>query len=1111
LVRYLRDEMDWPISSEDFEELTFDYTPEELGIDTASAAKIQEIKRLRPLSANQPWGIFFVKFEPKKLPVVALRRILSRVVLKKRASANSAERAAWRVDDLLFVSNYGEGEERRICFAHFSQDGRKNDLPTLKVLGWDNLDTPLHLDHVGDVLCERLSWPDDEKDAESWRETWRTAFTLRHREVITTSRDLAVRLAELARAIRDRIHTVLAIETEKGPVTKLMRAFQEALIHDLDADGFADMYAQTIAYGLLSARVENPQAHTADDLAAQLPVTNPFLKELLETFLTVGGRKGNARSGAGIDFDELGVSEVVELLDDAKMEDVLRDFGDRNPQEDPVIHFYELFLKEYDPKQKVRRGVFYTPRPVVTFIVRSVDELLRTEFGLEDGIADTTTWGEIADRHEALEIPDGVKRGDSFVQILDPATGTGTFLVEVIDLVYKTMTAKWRGEGHGAKKIDQLWNEYVPQHLLPRLHGYEILMAPYAIAHMKTGLKLYETGYRFGSDERVRVYLTNTLEPAQDFSDRLAFAVPALAHEGEAVNGIKRNRSFTVVIGNPPYSSAAGGGTVLSEKLLDKYMIGLGVERERKKGVLRDDYVRFIRHAEWLLSRSGCGVLGMITNNSYLDGTVHRLMRHSMIESFPWLHVVDLGGSGRASASNGPDENVFDILQGVAIFLGSHYTTGTNSPRYSRVSGSRDAKFDALTDGHFTWEPLRPRDPFFLLKPFDYSRYDDYENFQSLQAVFMNNSSGIETEKDNFAVDFDREALRNRLTEFLDSRLSDAEAGERFKVKTTPNWDISKCRRALRASGLDESLFLAFLYKPFDWRYTYYSPLVITRPRSKTMQHMVRENVAIIAMRQIKGERFAHVFATRSISNKFSLSSKSSNVSYHFPLFVNRKELLGQGVNVAPTFIRALERATGLKFASDKGDEAMTGLTFGPMDLAAYMYATLFSESYRRTFEEYLLKDFPRIPATCEQELFRILQDLGRELMLLHLMESPKLDRHITTVIGSGQFQVEKVSYSDTTVWLDRAKTRGFKGVPEKVWNFHIGGYQVCEKWLKDRGPKKGKLGRVLTKDDFTHYQKIVVALNETIRLMAEIDEVIEAHGGWPGAFATDNTASKKL
>ncbi len=646
LIAYLRDEMGWPIARDSFEDLNdlfYDFTADELGIDPKTAAKIQEIKRLRPLSPKQPWGIFFVKFEPKKLPIVALRRILSQVALKKRASANSAERAMWATDDLLFISNYGEGDERQISFAHFSKSQDGHDLPTLKVLGWDNLDTALHLDAVARELTEHLAWPDDDADIEAWRERWRAAFTLRHREVVTTSKELSIRLAELARAIRDRIKTALAIETDKGPLTKLMKAFQEALVHDLDAGGFADMYAQTIAYGLLSARIADPEKKTADDFAGHIR-TSPFLRELMETFLKVGGRRGKA-GGPGIDFDELGVSEVVELLDDANMEAVVRDFGDKNRQEDPVIHFYELFLKEYDAKKRMQRGVFYTPRPVVSYIVRSVDELLRTEFGLADGLADTTTWSEMAKRHKDLKIPEGVPATQAFVQILDPATGTGTFLVEVIDLIHKTLVAKWKAQGHGEKKIEALWNEYVPKHLLPRLHGYELLMAPYAIAHLKIGLKLYETGYRFGSDERARIYLTNALEPASDLGQmKLEGILPALAHEAQAVNEVKNKQRFTVVIGNPPYSNFGQlNKNPFILGLLEDYKRGL----DEKKINLDDDFIKFVRFSQATLANARVGVLGFITNNVYLDGITHRRMRQSLLETFSCSHLLDLHGSAK--------------------------------------------------------------------------------------------------------------------------------------------------------------------------------------------------------------------------------------------------------------------------------------------------------------------------------------------------------------------------------------------------------------------------------------------------------------------------------
>jgi len=605
LVKYLRDELDWPIEAGDFEDLFFEYDADELGIDAKTAAKIDKIKQLRPLVSGQPWGVFFVRFEPKRLPVVALRRILGQLVIKKRSSARQGGQAARDLNDLLFISNYGEGDHRQITFAHFSQDEVMGDLPALKVLGWDDADTALHIDHVHQTLKDQLRWPEDDADLESWRKQWSSAFTIRHGEVITTSKGLSIRLAQLATEIRKRVNTILSVETDKGPLRKLMTAFKEALIHDLSEDDFADMYAQTITYGLLSARVSRPAGLVADNITDMVPVTNPFLKDLLGTFLTVGGRKGK------INFDEVGINDVVQACREANMEAVLRDFGDRNPQEDPVVHFYELFLKEYDPKKRMQRGVFYTPRPVVSYIVRSVHELLQTEFGLTDGLADTTTWGEMAERFPpltpgeargegipGLTIPKGAKPSDPFVTILDLATGTGTFLVEVIDVIYKTLEENWLKAGYPDSEIKKLWNKYVPNHLLPRLYGFELMMAPYAVAHMKIGLKLYETGYRFGSNQRARIYLTNSLEPASDDKTQLEFEewAPALAHEAEAVNKIKRTQRFTVVIGNPPYSAVSSNDGPWIMELINQYKKEV-IRQESQIRTLSDDYVKFMRLA----------------------------------------------------------------------------------------------------------------------------------------------------------------------------------------------------------------------------------------------------------------------------------------------------------------------------------------------------------------------------------------------------------------------------------------------------------------------------------------------------------------------------------
>jgi predicted helicase len=1113
LIKFLRDELDWPIESDDFEEMTFDYTPEELGIDTANAAKIEKngIKRLRPLSANQPWGIFFVKFEPKRLPVVALRRVLSRVVLKKRASANSAERAAWQADDLLFISNYGQSDERQISFAHFSTHEEKADFPTLMVLGWDSGDTALHLDDVADKLTTKLSWPQNNEDAEHWRERWRSAFTLRHREVITTSKALAEQMADLARSIRERVNAVLSIESDKGDLRKLYVAFKEVLIHDLSEDDFADMYAQTIAYGLLTARVSRPSGLVAENLRDMVPVTNPFLKDLLESFLAAGGRKGK------VDFDELGVSEVVQLLRDADMEAVLRDFGDRNPDEDPAIHFYELFLKEYDPKKRMQRGVFYTPRPVVSYIVRSVHELLQTEFGLEAGLASTVTWGEMAQRVTGLNIPDGVALDSAFVQILDPATGTATFLVEVIDVIYRTLAAEWKQRRLTEAQQRAEWNEYVPKYLLPRLHGYELMMAPYAIAHMKIGLKLYETGYRFGSDERVRIYLTNSLEPPSDDKKQREFEewVPALAHEAQAVNNIKRRQRFTVLIGNPPYSGESANKILWIRDLVNskyQFIDGQKVEEKGKKNWLLDDYVKFIRLAHFVVESLPIGIIGLITNHSYLDNPTFRGMRHSLLTDFSKLFLLDLHGNykkGETCPDGSKDENVFDIQQGVCIglFLRSDASrrpaAKLGSTCVSDLFGLRETyKNPWLARNSCLSHRLRgiePEAPFFFFKP-TAVRDDEYQGWWPLTSIFEVYGNGIITAHDHFSIAFEDGELSERLDVYIDPKLDDSQVLERLRLRENSMWDIASARESLRASRL-KNLFVDVLYRPFDVRRTFFHKSVVFNLRLPVMKHMVAGgNMALICSRMTKGESFAHAFVARSISEAILLSSKTSNNAFSFPLKLRAdaddlfKDIGGRfRSNLSTTFMRLV----GSRLTPVSGQSLELRARPTEDEVFNYIYAILSSPGYRGRYAESLKVDSPRLPLTRSWALFRVLAQLGGELVTLHLLESPKLDKYMTTYVGPTNSVVEKVSHASGTVWFDKAQTHGFRDVPQAVWDFHIGGYQVCEKWLKDRK------GRTLSKDDIDHYQKIIVALSETIRLMDEIDKVIEAHGGWPGAFTS--------
>jgi predicted helicase len=1128
LLAYLDEELGWPLQGYQFDDLTFSYEPQELGLRDEDAAKIKRIHQLRPLETGQPWGIFFVEFDRKKLPVVVLRRVLSHLVIRKRASANKAERAAWLTEDLLFVSAFGEEStaQREIAFAHFHQD--QGDLPTLRVLGWDGADTPLKLAHVAATLKERLRWPANPSDHAAWRQQWSRAFRHRVGHVIRTADALAEVLAALARKIRDAAHTIIRHESDKGPLTKLYKAFQASLIHDLTEETFVDTYAQTITYGLLTAAIsrtdrsgETGTALIADNITDMVPVTNPFLKEMLQTFLRVGGRKG------GIDFDELGIQDVVELLRDREKTDldaVLRDFGNKTHGEDPVIHFYEGFAKRYDPIDKAKRGEFYTPTPVVSYIVRSVHELLQTEFGLADGLADTITWGEMLKKHPALKLPPltdepGEKRtispDEPFVQILDPATGTATFLVEVIDVIHRHLEAKWKKGGAAAMPRQSsfiphpscfaaFWNDYVPKALLPRLHAFELKMAPYAIAHMKIGLKLAETGYCFGTEERARIYLTNALEPKVKQLPQIGF--DALAHEAAAVNEIKWYKRFTVVIGNPPYagysanpSKDESGTPTHIGGLIQRYFTFRGQPLgEKQPKWLHDDYVKFFRLAETTITSSGAGVLGLITSHGFIFNPTFRGMRESILESFTRLAVLDLHGSSKLkerAPDGGIDRNVFDIEPGVAITLGVAAKHSTAAIRHASLFGTRELKYAELMRTSITttsFEPIVPSGPFILFRPQQEDLAAEWSGWPRIVEAMPLNAVGIVTGRDAFAIDEDRKALADRIRTFCDPKLTDAEVRAKFGIRDAGGYVLAKRRPVVKGTDAAEHLRRVH-YRPFDHRWVAYSRGFLTADQRGVMKHLLAEtNIALLVGRAgqvIASGEWNLVFVSRE-PTEFNLYRRGGNNV--FPLALNEDEgdldlSAGGRPNFSPGFLKAI--ASLLELQLGVGG-LPTGLT--PGDIFHYAYSVFHSPGYRSRYAEFLKIDFPRLPLTGNLELFRALARLGGELTALHLLESPKLDQPITNLIGSRDPEVEKVSWARDTVWVDKSQTTGFQGVHEDVWDFHIGGYQVCEKWLKDRK------GRTLTKDDLTHYQKIVVALSETIRLMVEIDEVIEEHGGWP-------------
>ncbi|NUM53145.1 MAG: N-6 DNA methylase [Candidatus Hydrogenedentes bacterium] len=979
---------------------------------------------------------------------------------------------------------------------------------------WTRKET--HLAHIHNYI-ECLHWPDDGTSQKDWREQWRSAFVGSKRKAIRDSKELAQEMAHFARDVRKRVGEVLDITRKRQfePLQQLYKAFKTLLIHDLSEDDFADTYAQTLAYGLFAARAAHPnESFDVAHAPERIPPTNPFLQGLFAQCL------GLTKVGGGkIDIEEIGVGRLVELFEGLRPEDttrILNEFGSQTG--DPVIHFYEEFLTEYDKRKKVQRGVFYTPKPVVSYIVRSVHELLQTEFGLEDGLASTDTWADMAARFPKLKIPDEVNSKSAFVQILDPATGTATFLVEVIEVIHRTLTERWKREKVSAQQQQVLWNQYVVKHLLPRLHGYELMMAPYTIAHMKIGLKLRELNFTalqsLGANDRVRVYLTNALEEPDDASGQAQIeqCTPALAREATEVGKIKRGTVFTVVIGNPPYSGISANLSTAMRRSVDPYRFVDGDPIREKSALqfeknLNDDYVKFFRFAEKQIEKR-VGLIGLITNNGYLESATLRGMRNHLLQSFGRRWFLDLHGDAdkrERDELDQTDENVFEIKRGVCIALlvrRPKIHLADNELFRQDIRGSSGHKYHWLTTNSILstrFSAFAAREPNYYFFARNAETEAEYNQAIPMVELYGINSTGFESGRDEILTDFTAMELRSKLVHFATSPKD--EIVQRYSVSEAWGKKLFDERATIVAEKDFARHITPFLFGPFDLRYCFYrKDLLKTNSHSAGKHLLAGQNVALMVMRQVSIDGpFTHIGVSKVIPNNRCFYSTKGKISY-FPheLLAGDRDLPYSrdrfvGSNFRP---QALARIKRLLKPHQSETELSDRAVFD------YAYAVFHSPGYRSRYAEFLKTDFPRLPLTGNLELFGALARLGGELVALHLLESPKLDKPITEFIGGRNPEVEKVSWSNNTVWVDKAQTTGFQGVREDVWNFHVGGYQVCEKWLKDRR------GRTLSDDDIAHYHKIVVALTETIRIMKEIDEVIDQHGGWPGAFLTGNSAA---
>ncbi len=885
---------------------------------------------------------------------------------------------------------------------------------------------------------------------------------------------------------------------ENSSLKDQMSAFKQILIHDINPRAFADIYAQTIAYGMFAARYHD---ETLDDFSRQeaaslIPKSNPFLRKLFQYI-------------SGYDIDtriEWIVSDLADIFRATNVKELMKNYGKATQMSDPIIHFYETFLAEYDPKLRKARGVWYTPKPVVNFIVRAVDEVLKTEFGIKNGIADNgKTKIKVNSQTPDLRSKTGYKQVEQEVhkvQILDPAAGTGTFLAEVINYIYETKF----------KSLQGIWSSYVEKDLIPRLNGFELLMASYAMAHLKLDMLLDETEFRAIKSQRLRVYLTNSLEEHHPNTGTL-FA-NFLSQEASEANQVKRDTPVMCVIGNPPYSgeSANKGDWIMS--LMEDYKKEPGGKdklKERNPKWINDDYVKFLRYGQHFIEKNGSGLVAFINPHGFLDNPTFRGMRWNLLKTYDKIYTIDLHGNSKkkeTAPDGSADTNVFDIQQGVSINIfvktGKKKANELGKILHYDLYGKRDFKYDFLTENSIQsidFNELPNVAPMYFMVQKDFEAKESYDKGFSVNDLFLINGVGLTTAHDNFVIQESKTELLDFYKKFQLAPRDAEFLYKEFNVRKKKGWDILQGYDNIKNETDLSTYIKPISYRPFDNRFVFYEDKLVWRTVRKVMQHFtLGENIGLTLCKQFKtGDNYVHAFIANKVIESSYVSNRTSEITSIFPLYIyqetNEQQTTEQKTKRVPNLnieiVNQMAENIGLTHTNEK---ETTKNTFSPIDILDYIYAVLHSPNYREKYKEFLKIDFPRIPYPENQETFWKLVKLGSEIRQLHLLESPVVEQHITqypidgdnvitTKIGKKDWELFDEENQLGRIWIN--DTQYFDNIPLVAWEFYIGGYQPAQKWLKDRR------GHTLDFEGIMHYQKIIKAQFETDRLMKEIDLVI--------------------
>jgi len=875
---------------------------------------------------------------------------------------------------------------------------------------------------------------------------------------VRTAKTLALELAKRTKFLRDEVVSIeLAEEGRQGKkaILGFYEAFKKYLISTLTEQSFADLYSQTITYGLFAARSRSDNSFNRELAFKYIPNTIGILRDVFR-FISLEEPPKPL---------QVIVDDIAEVLNVTDVNKILHDYFHEGKGKDPIIHFYETFLTAYDPSIREKRGVYYTPEPVVGYIVRSINQILKTHFNLSDGLASPQ------------------------VTLLDPAGGTLTFPAEALKLAVQEYTEKY---GSGGK------TKLIRNQIIPNFYAFELMMAPYAIGHLKMSFLFEELGYRLNDEERFKLYLTNTLE-MEDLAQVDIPGLSSLSEESHLAGKVKKEQPLLVILGNPPYSGVSTNINAWTERLLKQTVDGAtsyyevdGKPLGEKKLWLQDDYVKFLRFAQWKIHKAGFGIVGMITNHSYLDNPTFRGMRQSLMNTFNEIYILDLHGNSlkkEICPDGSKDENVFDIRQGVAIalFVRQKDKKGCHVFHADQY-GLRETKYDWLDVNDFklvNYKKLKPESPWYFFVQRNTGKIKNYLDWKSIQDIFPVNVTGIVTARDGLAIDFDKNSLQTKILMFRNKNVDDQTIEKIYGVKDNYQWKITEQREAFRKINDWENCFTNILYRPFDIRHIYYQENVVFRTRRDVMRHMLGDNLGLIVPRQFK-EIFG-AFITQNIIGHKTVSAY--DINYLLPLYLYKKKI-SKKASFQSVMVFEPEAAYDSKDRTPNIDKAVYeklhktyNKKITPEEILYYIYAVFYSNIYREKYAEFLKIDFPRVPFTSDYKIFKQFANLGKQLSDLHLMKSELLNKPISKYQGkSDNDRIEKINYDEKAQKIYINKEKYFDNVSSELWNYQIGGYQVLQKYLKDRKDR--------TMDDPRYYCRVATAIDKTIKLQNQIDEI---------------------